>query len=184
MRYNPILDKAPAEYAGVLLNTDFKQVFKFFRLMAAEELDENEKSEITIRLFVSGIEEGTSPDSIGAAIEAHITGPTKNSEGSTKKTFDFIQDSGPLLAAFRQVYNINLKTESMHWWDFMELFGSLPKGTHLMEIIEIRNKKVPKKGDIDYIRSLRRLKRLYALDSVDNSKQVQADISKLMNMVV
>jgi len=185
LRYNSILDKAPGEHFGVALKTDFKQALKFFRVMEDKELDDDDKSNLTVKLFVYGLSPGVKPEDIVKAIEKHLSGPDKKDEGSSgKKSFCFNADHGLLLAAFRQVYNIDLKTESMHWWDFLELFGALPDGTHLMKVIEIRNKEIPKKGDQKYIRSLRKLKRIYSLDQPENTaKQVQDGISSLMGFI-
>lgn len=178
------MDKAPENYSGVSLYTDFKQVLKFFRVVDSDVLDETDKSLLTYDLFVKEIDKGTTPEEITEAITTHISGPDKKEERGGSKSFDFNQDHGLLMAAFLQVYNIDLKTASIHWWDFMELFGALPEGTHLMKVIEIRNKPIPKKGDRKYINGIRKLKRIYSLEKPeDRSAQVQDSISRMMGEI-
>jgi hypothetical protein len=59
------------------------------------------------------------------------------------KIFCWDADSGRIFAAFLQVYGIDLRTEKMHWWTFKTLFDALPADTKLMEVIQIRQKKIP-----------------------------------------
>jgi len=52
--------------------------------------------------------------------------------------FDFREDAGRLYAAFVQAYGIDLTSVDLHWWQFVELFKSLPDDTMLKRVIEIR----------------------------------------------
>ena len=87
MKFNVILDKAPGVYPGVLLNTDFKQVLKFFRVMSAADLTDKEKAELVYKLFI--LEMTGNPEEVAKAIELHVQGPDKPVESDGNKSFDF-----------------------------------------------------------------------------------------------
>ena len=46
-------------------------------------------------------------------------------------------------AAFRQVYGINLFTDSLSWFEFTELLQNLPEGNRYEDVIGIRSRPLP-----------------------------------------
>lgn len=111
--------------------------------MESESAEEQKAKQIAEVFF--GTE--TPPDDPGlwTFIQDFLTMGESNDDGG-EKVFDFEIDSGRLYAAFRQSYGIDLATEKMHWWVFLELFRALPDDTMLKKVVEIRTKK-PDKND-------------------------------------
>ena len=179
MRYNCILDAPPSEYGGVKVKTDFKQVLKFFRVMDAPELDEREKAGEVLGLFFDMPPLDSSD--LWEFLEFFISGGEKNgSGGSDEKLFDFNVDHGRLYAAFMQTYGIDLRAAAMHWWVFLELFRAIPEGTTMMSVVDLRGKKIPAKGDRDYIRKLRKAKRAFAIEP---EREAEKSIEKIKGML-
>ena len=159
--FNIILDTPPDSFGGCPILTDFRQGLKFYRIVAGKDLDEREKALLIFKAFF-GDNIPKSLDGIDDFLKNYISGGDVRNHASTgKKTFDFNVDAGRLFAAFWQTYRIDLRTADLHWWAFLELFRALPEDTHLMKVIEIRGKKMPK--DAESAKALRAAQRAYAI---------------------
>jgi hypothetical protein len=87
---------------------------------------------------------------------------------------DIEQDWGFICAGFQQAYGIDLYSDkTMHIMRWQALLQGLPKGTKLMDIINIRAMPIPEanKHNADQIAEITRLKALYALKSTANNFQ-------------
>ncbi len=169
MDFNPILDDLPDTFHGCQVNTDFRQGLRFFAALADNELNEQERNAVVLRLFFP-ITLPDEQDEIWPFIQYFIVGKeTNRDEGNKERFFDFNVDSGRLYAAFLQAYGIDLRTEKMHWWLFLELFRDLPDDTMLSKVIDIRSKKPPKYADAEYKSTLNKAKRAFAIEGADNS---------------
>lgn len=80
-----------------------------------------------IRALVSFYCCGEPPERTGAG-EGGVTAPV----------LSYQYDGGYILAAFRQVYRINLRAVDMHWWEFRWLFDALPKDCAIKERMAYR----------------------------------------------
>ena len=60
-----------------------------------------------------------------------------------KRLTSYEQDAGLIRTAFRQVYNIDLFRDNLHWLEFIELLQNLPEGNRYEEIIGIRARPMP-----------------------------------------
>lgn len=172
--FNIITDVLPGEFQGCKVNTDFRQGLKFYKIVGSRELSDYERATLIVRaLFTINeqLDDGSvkavfnvpkEPEDLADFIQYYISGgETKSTGASGKKTFDFNVDAGRVYAAFWQTYGIDLRSAELHWWQFLELFKSLPEDTHLMKVIEIRNKKIPK--DPESARAIRAAQRAYAI---------------------
>lgn len=181
--FNIILDDLPAQFGGSKVRTDFRQVLKYYRIVEDSRFSDSDKAGLIIRIFFEGMPT-EEPEKTWDFIVNYVKGPeTAKTAGPQKKTFDFNVDHGRVFAAFRQVYGIDLRTANLHWWEFLELFSSIPDNTVLMKVIEIRGKKIPKKGDREQIQKLRRIKAAYALEQPERvQKANDAALEKMMEM--
>ena len=68
----------------------------------------------------------------------------KKNQKDSEPAIDFRQDADLILAAFRQAYGIDLKKSKMHWCEFSALLKGVPRNTRLAEIIDIRQRPIPK----------------------------------------
>lgn len=102
-----------------------------------------------------------------------------------KKSMDFHQDAGYIIAAFRQCYGLDLtgKDRNLHWWIFYTLLGALSDDTRLMQIVSIRTRPVPKptKYNAEERAAIIRLKQEYALKLTEEERkaQFQAGLQKI-----
>ena len=178
MDFNPILDELPDSFNGCRVNTDFRQGLRFFAAMSDDSLDDSERGLVITRLFFpDAIPEPASE--IWPFIEYFISGGDEKKENKNgQRVFDFNADSGRLYAAFLQTYGIDLRSASMHWWLFLELFRDLPEDTMLLKVIDIRGKKPPKYADDEYKTALRKAKRAFAIDSGNNDAASLGDVMR------
>jgi hypothetical protein len=165
-KFNVITDK-PEEYSGIIVNTDFKSVLKFFRVLEAQDLNEEEKTRLTIKLFFNG--KIPHVENLWEEIETFICYDSQKGEKSSgAKVFDYNADHGRIFAAFWETYNIDLRNTDMHWFVFRELFDAIPEKTKLMQVIDIRGKKLKKEDSAEYKKQIMKLKNIYRLDTGDN----------------
>lgn len=184
--FNFLLDKLPSEFQGAKrtykVQTDFRQGLKFFKILQDKEFSEETKYELYIVCFFG---EGVQVDredleGMFEFIGSYLAGGDQGEKTEGKKVFDFMVDSGRLYSAFRQVYGINLLTEDLHWWEFLQLFKDIVSETKLTQVMDIRGKKVPKDATAEYKAQLRRAKAYYELDKEGAAKAKQDRIANLM----
>lgn len=175
MGYNIILDELPESFGGVKIKTDFRQVLRFFRLQQDNEISDEEKAEIILRLFFHGIPKNCD---IMEFLGWYINAGEEIDDESSERVFDFEVDSGRIFSAFFQAYKIDLTNEKMHWFIFHQLLSALPDNTRLMQVIDIRGKKPGKYDDKEYARQIRKLQRLYAIEKNETEKTTLFDYFK------
>jgi hypothetical protein len=159
-------EKVEIEGEEVEINTDYRNVLLYFRMLKDEELEERDKVDIAIRLFFKSV-----PKDIEKAIkyinEEYIVswGRKKirkfGQRGLERAVFDFEQDGGLIFASFWQEYGIDLRKEKMHWRAFKALFDGLSEGTALRRVIQFRQMKpkdMPKERRLELLELQRELR--------------------------
>lgn len=90
----------------------------------------------------------------------------------TEPAIDLEMDSGLIVAAFWQSYGIEIKKEinNMHFCEFMDLLGGIPKETRLAERIDLRLTPIPKpnKYNAEYRSKLIEAKQKVAIKKKNN----------------
>lgn len=97
------------------------------------------------------------------------------SNASNDRAYDYEQDFDLICAAFKQQYDINLRREQMHWFEYKSLFDGLTKETQFIKIVGYRTmdlNKVPKEQRKEY----RRLKELYSIKKNKIRRRSQKEI--------
>ena len=100
------------------------------------------------------------------------------------KYMDIEQDWPYICASFQQAYGIDLYTDkTMHILRFQALLQCLPKGTRMMDVIEIRAAEIPpaNKHNAKRIAELTRLKAQYALRGTE--KDFQTGLGSLFDLL-
>lgn len=96
-----------------------------------------------------------------------------------EKVMDFDKDAELIYASFFHAYKIDLFNScgKLHWRRFQALLTNLPEDTVLKQVIGYRVMEVPKKGEAsdDYIKHVKRMKRLYSLDSQEDIQLTNDD---------
>lgn len=157
---NLLLDELPKEFKGAPFNSGFKTVLEFFRVFESD-LTQDEKAVKIGRLFFND----AVPDSQETwdFLTDFILAGDKKEGNDGERLFDFDFDSGRIVAAFYQAYQIDLTKVDLHWWVFLELFKSLPEETILKKIMEIRGRKPGKNDTPEQRLELAELQEAYAL---------------------
>ena len=180
--FNLIINECPGKLkiSGHLIdiNTNAKDIIKCLHILEHEK-DEKISALKALNVFYYG----NTPNNISLAVEAFQEfvsyEPNKyieesdeeieESEDYQEPTFDLLYDSNYIYCAFLQNYKIDLNVDYVHWWKFKVLLAGLPNNTKLSDIIDIRNRELPK--DPRYKVELLRMKEAFKLphkDKYDN----------------
>ena len=164
--FNPLINQFPDVIGGAKINTDFRLPLRFFKLQKSRSAEDAALWALSY-IF---LEPPAVLEDMPEILIYYLT-MGQDSEEEHRKVVCFDEDSKLIYGAFRQIYGIDLNRENLHWWEFLILFEGLPGGTVLSDIIGIRTKEIPTKGDRKYINELRRLKEKYRLDSEDDGAE-------------
>lgn len=129
------------------IETDFRAGISFYLLL---ESGEEDARKLCAPFFPSGL-----PYDIGGAVDAvifFIRGGEEPAEDkgqkSSKPSFSYSVDSDAIYADFWRFYNVDLSTESLHWWTFRSLLMGLPEDSNFKMRIYYRTcnlRDLPKK---------------------------------------
>jgi len=80
------------------------------------------------------------------------------------RAYDFMEDWSLMVAAFRQVYGMDIVQGKIHWWEFIALLGALPEGCPMAQIMSWRTMEID--GDLPEATQAhyRKMKAKYALE--------------------
>lgn len=96
--------------------------------------------------------------------------PRNVGDGDETRIFDYIEDGGRIVAAFQQVYGIDLTECDMHWWRFKMLLDNLPEGTALGQVMGYRAYRKPSESKNAEHEFHARMKRAYSLPPLRTSE--------------
>lgn len=77
--------------------------------------------------------------------------------------FSWKLDSCYVLGDFRRFYQIDLRTASLHWWEFLSLFYALPEESRCQKRIYYRNLDLNQIKNKDEKKRIRKIKRAIAI---------------------
>lgn len=124
-----------------------------------------------LRLAVWHLYAWPRPKPTQAAVEAAFKlldePPAYKRDGTTPQALSLEQDAAMIVAAFRQLYGIDLNREAatLDWRVFEALLGGITDDTRMGEIMGIRTMKLPRRTADNgaYIRDIQRLKMIYRI---------------------
>ena len=127
------------EYEGTTypINTDFRVALQCFEVMEDESISDLERV-IGVITLLFGTEIPITNEVLGKARYFLQIGEETEEHENRPPVIDFEQDKALIYSAFLSQYNIRLKDESIHWWEFMELLGAIDPDTPLGKVIGIR----------------------------------------------
>lgn len=130
----------PEKINGCNINSDFRIMIQYEKLLRNENIAEKWKIQKILDLFYI-----QKPQNIEKAIQGlnwfYQCGKiekTAQGKGNAAAAYDFEQDDDLIYSAFYQTYGIDLSNTTMHWWKFYSLLLALPKDTLFMEIVGYR----------------------------------------------
>ena len=123
------------------INTDFRTCVQFELLTLEDKLT----PEGILTMFFGANWPQPYEEAIQQAIWFYQTGkPEKEKSDAkrdiqkSKRSYDFEFDADALYTSFRTAYNIDLLTDSLHWWAFRELMFGLPDETAFKQRVYYR----------------------------------------------
>lgn len=130
-----LIDELPRTICGAAFRCDFKTILRVIEIQESDAEDMEKAIAIVGQLF-----DGAPPNDpeLWDKLREFITMGDDGEGSGGDSVFDFREDAGRLYAAFVQAYGIDLTAVDLHWWQFVELFKSLPDDTMLKRVIEIR----------------------------------------------
>ena len=173
------------------LNPSFERVLWCLDVLSDEVLDDNDKIDLCLSALLKYpvlrylISRAKRPALFQKIFDDLIDVSGTDKKRTEKKSMDFHQDAGYIIAAFHQCYGLDLtgKDRNLHWWIFYALLGALPDDTRLMQIVSIRTRPIPKptKYNAEERAALIRLKQEYALKLTEEERkaQFQAGLQKI-----
>lgn len=161
------------------INTDFRVSILFEELMQDDEIPQNEKLDLAIKLYYKH-----KPHDKAKAVDKLLwfyrcgkeidRKSNKGDEGiTTTNIYSYEHDDEYIYSAFLEQYSIDLQDiEELHWWKFKAMFKSL-RECKFVEIMGYRSmiidSKMPKSQQTFY----KRMKKLYRLP--DNRTEEQRE---------
>lgn len=169
---NVMLDNLPTEWNGYKVNTDFRIGMQIYILQYDKEMNEYEKTTSILYLMFSDeygeLRDHPQHHELNECISWYLNGWYHDNTGSSKNTKRFIDydvDQWRIYADFLQIYGIDLSVADMHWWKFNGLIWNMPRRlSSLMEVIEIRQKKIEKNMSYKEKDAIRNAQNRYALE--------------------
>lgn len=163
------------------LDLSFDNVLRIYELKDDDEIDDYTKIEYMFEMLVIGGESlDLSIEQKSMIVEKIFDTfilveskykdqqETQNAEESAKKIWDINKDAELIYASFLYDYNIDLFEQQgkLHWKKFIALLNGLSEDSPFMQVIRIRTMEIPKpnKYNAKERETIRKLKRLYALD--------------------
>jgi len=182
--YSEISNKIKYKDKVIKINISFDVVLKLLNILQSKLFSENEKENYCFELLLSKDCKGFSYDEKAEIIEfifKNIIEFERNRKPLPEKQekpplIDFNQDVAEIYSSFKEQYNMDLFAQQgkLHWIKFVFLLNGLNKNTALGEVIAIRTAKLPDKiteHNKKQVAELKRLKKLYFIDSIKNKKK-------------
>lgn len=172
--YDLLLDELPTQLDGYEIDPDFRPMCWMANQILRGSLSPDKDPaafirQLCARFFRQRIPEYDLPRALHTALRFYAGPATPKSEqdGTGRSgdsiLFDYETDAPYIVAAFQQVYHIDLTAEKMHWWRFRALFNALPEDTKLAQIISVRRKDLSKVSDPEQRQQYEQLQEIYAL---------------------
>ncbi len=162
-----LLIQPPDNIMGHKVETDFKKWARFGAMLSSP-LTDAEKSALIFLNILGEIPEDQEKW-MDAILEFYRCGEQPHSELpiAKERLLDWKVDSPTIWADFRIYVGIDLDKESMHWWEFMALFKSLPPDALIQKKIETRGIDLSEIKDTKLREDYRLRKLAVALDRQD-----------------
>ena len=118
-------------------NFDFRNVLKMMEVMQRTDLTLEARDFLCLKCVMR------KPRDVPGLYDAVCNVLFDKQPAGGERVTSFEQDAGLIRAAFRQVYGINLFTDSLSWFEFTELLQNLPEGNRYEDVIGIRSRPLP-----------------------------------------
>lgn len=118
------------------LDFDFRNVLRMMEILARDDLMPDARDYLACKCLTKH------PRKKVLDAARAVLFPEKGNAGG-ERVMSFEQDAALIRTAFRQVYNIDLARDKLHWLEFTELLHNLPEGNRFTETVSIRARPLP-----------------------------------------
>ena len=149
-----------------LIKTDFRTWIKFEAMLQDDEIPDEFKTYLQIRLLGNNDLLNEDMESVQNALFSfyRLGQPIrKATKTSNDKPYSFEVDMPWIYAAFREQYQIDLLTADLHWWEFKAMFDSLSGDTMFGKIMSYRTADLSKMSE-SMRKEMAELKAYWSLD--------------------
>lgn len=139
-----LTDPLPTHIRGVPINSDFRTMILYERLLFKPGLPSDDKIRYALDLFFPEAKPGGRDAAwVGLQWFHHCGKPEIRARGGNcgenqVRAYDYDEDAPLIAAAFQQAYGIDLTAAHLHWWRFRALFDGLPADCRICKIMEYR----------------------------------------------
>ena len=134
--YDKLPDSVIVDGKKIRVNLEFRNVLRMLDVFADDDLMPEARDFLAMRCICKHPRKGM------LNVIKNLLFPKHPEEWHPRIT-DFEQDAEMIIAAFRQVYGINLLKERLHWFEFSALLSNLPSGNKYSEVLGIRSRPIP-----------------------------------------
>lgn len=184
---NLLIDGAPKEiYVDSLkykINYDFRYGLLFEELMNDRTISDSEKFTLAIKLYLDNQYVENYEEAITQIFNFYLCGE-KPRKTKTKKrenpVFSYEEDAGLIFAAFKEVYNIDLVEDKIHWWKFRALFDALPDTCQFRKVVGYRAIEINQNMTDSQKKFYKEMKKIYALEDKRTLEEKEADFANAL----
>ncbi|WP_316711528.1 bacteriophage Gp15 family protein [Peptoniphilus grossensis] len=183
-----MIDGAPKEiYVDSLkynINYDFRYGLLFEELMNDKSISDSEKFYLAIKLYLDNQYVENYEEAITQIFNFYLCGEKPNQKKGSKKrqnpVFSYEEDAGLIFAAFKEVYNIDLVEDKIHWWKFRALFDALPESCQFRKVVGYRAIEIKNEMSNSEKNFYKEMKRIYALEDKRTLEEKEADFANAL----
>ncbi|MBL7575367.1 Bacteriophage Gp15 protein [Peptoniphilus asaccharolyticus DSM 20463] len=184
---NLLIDGAPKEiYIDSLkynINYDFRYGLLFEELMNDTTISDSEKLTLAVKLYLENQYVENYEEAITQIFNFYLCGETPRKTKKKKRenpVFSYEEDAGLIFAAFKEVYNIDLVEDKIHWWKFRALFDALPDTCQFRKVVGYRAIEINQNMTDSQKKFYKEMKKIYALEDKRTLEEKEADFANAL----
>lgn len=182
---NILVDKLPADYEGLKINTNFRSFILFELLMQDRKIEKEDKIALALDLFYDEF-----PQDIKKAFDGIVWFYTrgkkikeeknskKQQKNVKKKIYSYEYDADLIYTAFLDQYKLDLNdVDYLHWFKFKAMFEGLKAENKICEIMGYRAVDIGKIKDKEEKKKYKNLQREWALPDDRTEEEKERDFA-------
>lgn len=184
---NLLIDGVPKEiYIDSLkynINYDFRYGLLFEELMNDMTISDSEKFTLAVKLYLENQYVENYEEAITQIFNFYLCGATPRKPKKKKRenpVFSYEEDAGLIFAAFKEVYNIDLVEDKIHWWKFRALFDALPDTCQFRKVVGYRAIEIRNDMSNSEKKFYKEMKKIYALEDKRTLEEKEADFANAL----
>jgi hypothetical protein len=165
------------------INTDYRTCLRVILAFEDDSLTAYEKQTV----MLCNLYPEMPPDVLEATKQAALFlngGRESEDSAGGPRVYSFGKDANLIFAAFRQTHNIDLKTASLHWFEFLALFMDLGSETTFCNLVSLRKRIKTGKATKEERRAALEMGELFDIPEVDDRTIEQREAERRFDEAV